>query len=450
MKTWMVALTTSLALAACSGDDSSPGGAGGTSGTGGAGGVGATGGLAGTGGAAGQTGLGIAVRNLDGQALPGATVAFDAADGTRVEKTAGPDGMAYFDEPAAGAASPTATAHLQGYAAVTVVNVLEQGDYVAGQPYVINLVELERGNTVQVTGDVAALGVGHTLLVTSSDGGSYQGNPEHYSLDVLAGKSFTLLAAEFTAEWPTPNAFVQPFYGFAKLDHAALDANADILLDMAKNHLASETVTGSFALPKQPDSMLLGDGAWGYAMVSTFSSNFRFGLGFASMSKFNSTTQRVDYDIEHVKAAPDSEVGVWYMLYESLGGFSQGAPAYSIATESGYPAAGPRDFVLLEPPHVTYSKTTPRPLHDEMKWVDATPALPTLVQVIVAQRSVWTAVVPPGLDHFTLPAPPSSLSEESTFGSVTFQVSLFKCELSDSLPKRWCKRAAVTPFAVEN
>lgn len=416
MRTWSI-LGLALTLAACDGGD------GGTDGGGTDGG--------------GSTPIDVTwtIRDTDETPLPGASVAVDLGDGTRLEETADGSGQVTFSIDF-GPGPIAITAYAPGHQLVSIINLTEATlpDVQVDGANVISLFEYGAasvtlsGTISGVTSATNRLG----LVASLSGAGPAEITDTAYTMPVPTGSAFRIAAIEFGYDMTGPTDYTRPIFSLSHHDVDALTADTTLDIDFSSSETLTE-VDGTVASPGMGTP--LADASFAVEVTDAES----FAEFYGGQSAVTSNGDNVDYTITHGDLSLATTPITRFFLID--------APNLSIVVVDGPPAAGMQDVVFPPPPEIiTPAFGVMHPLHDPFEVGRIEPGLRvsiTLYDLEQDDRALWRIVrVGDSMGTITVPQPPSAVDRAELFPSTgDIYARPFGCERHST--GSYCARSAV-------
>ncbi len=423
---WVMIVGSALALASYGCGDDGDGGTGGTGATTGTGGGGATGGTGGEGGAEVASITFIAVEIEQGGAklpLEGATVAFDAPGGQRVEEATGADGRVTFDGVDWSLGQAAATAYLPDRMLSSVVNLDEA---VLGQIFLIDgavplpmaVLTSTTPETATVSGTATGLqDQGHRLVVNVVGilgGSEWSGAGDGtWTVAVPTGEPFVIQGVEGdnVTTLPSGQGYDRAIHQVAHQSHGAItDDTTGVVLDFGANALATQTADVSFSLPSRADSPVR-DG-WPYSFVCASNSRYCFGWP----THIDVSTDGNQFDVSLLWVEP-----TWAEDVVTSCQVNDGNRLLALNNVPGYPQTGNLGLIPDVPAWTTpASSTAPHPLHEPIAWeqYEADVPISTLSLIRTGGRAVWQIAAGANTTSLTIPAPPSPVDTAALLGTT--------------------------------
>ncbi|MBW2456890.1 MAG: hypothetical protein JRI68_20410 [Deltaproteobacteria bacterium] len=454
---WIAIIGGAVALASYGCDDDGDGGAGGTTATGGGG--GATGGMGGNGGAQGDSVTFIVLTPDDdgppGEPAAGATVAFDAPDGTRTEEVTGADGKVTFDGIDWSLGSASATAHLTDYALTSRVNLDET--WLGVMELVNDAVPIGLGNLVEDTVETATVSgtfsglqdTGHRMTISATGimGGSLWEGPGTgtFVLTVPTGEAFVIQGIEATQATilPSNQGLDWPIHQVAHQNHVAItDDVTGVVLDFGANAMTTHTASASFTLPTRADSPVRA--GWPYTYICA--SNAYYCFGWPTHIDVSTDGNQVDMDFLWVEPTWAEGVGTMCRMNDHSSG-----QFLSINYVAGYPQGGDLGAIPDVPKWSSpATPTTPHPVHSPILWelFDADVPYMTMFMQRNTGTRPWNIDSGPNTTSLTIPTPPSSVDAADLLGTSFITTEMYVGEI-DWDTYNWTRIARADPIRLQ-
>lgn len=374
----------------------------------------------------------LAVRVVTGREaaarLPaaGATVAVDSADGARVEKQAGADGVARF-EVNLEAGPATVTAFLAGHPLRTRTGVA------SGTAEVVLALDALATTWPRATVTLWGTAVGmtsldHGLAVSPSLPTTYSftSGPQ-WMFQVPPGVPFSLVAFESGpgTEAVSPRGHSTVLGPWAVLDHPAVTEETEVSLALGAA-VQVRRAQGSIALPTRPSSLLRSD-ARPNGWVGSRESQDESWLGNTTYADVAADQSRVDYRLEWVEPAFVREPVTTLNLYLVRGDFVDRSwvriPGYP---DGGVPPSGFLDFPTLVTPE---DGLVPSGLDASVAWTLHDQDVDVRLHLTRPgpggfPESSWLVEVPRGATSLRLPALPGGVDAGEVLGSELLAAAL--------------------------
>ena len=374
----------------------------------------------------------VVERQSDDTNLPlaGVTAAFDAPGGRRTEQVTGADGKVTFDDVVWSSGNAALTAHLDGYAVVSRVDLDEA--VVAGAEQVDGAMAVwlsalpEAGDPIAVSGTATGLvDSAHRYIVNivnAMAGSEWQGpGADAFSVAAPRDGAFTLQGVEAeNAELPSGLGYTMTIHRVA---HQSVPASGtdltDVVLDFATNEVALETaVDTSVLLPSRAESRL----RTVHARSNVCPSNSAYCTGWATSCDISADGNRIEATLVWTEPAWAEEPITLYAAY------GPGYQSASYARVPGWPTAGDRDDVqLLDLPDMVAPPTpsTRHPLSEPFVWTLHDTGVTVAVYLLRDDGVVWSIVPPEDATTATAPALPSTITVEELLGTGVVEGYLF-------------------------
>jgi hypothetical protein len=384
--------------------------------------------------------------------LEGATVAFDAPDGDRIERESGPDGTVTFEGIDWSLGTASATAFLEGYALYSATDLhadtMGEEHLIDGAvPLVLQAPAKPPVEQVTVRGTVTGLlDDSHYcwVSVAQCDNGDEVDGPAEvactselqFTVAVPRGAPFVLQAIENGGrqELPSGQGFDVALFQVAQKSFDALDADATgVVLDFAADGLETFTTERSIELPTRADSPVR-DG-WPYFYFCAREAYYCTGWP----THVDVSADGNQFDVSFLWVAPDwiEHPDVYTAIFD--GGWEE--PRISYQFTDGDPSTAEFERFIDSPAWISpASPTDPHPLHTPFEWESfderATHALLTVRSGPLAEgeATLWVVRPGPGRTTVTVPAAPSTVDEAELLGShqeVELTVGVFDWALND-------------------
>jgi hypothetical protein len=348
--------------------------------------------------------LEFSAAGAEGKPLPGATVAVDLADGSRVEVVSDAGGKIQVLDAGTEEDSITLVAHKQGYEIWSWETPLAQ----AMMRPRIPLYSLTAVPSVTVSGTATGMtSTAHQLLVMSNAGSvsSKNAGPD-FSLQVHHDRPFSLMGLEFSAcASSCARCVCQTFHQWTRTNHEALTGDATVVLDFS---VALEPIQtqGTIELPAREDSRLR-TMSFPYVQVLSFGSSLSH--GYSLSMNLEPDENSFSYLAEYVEWEGAPDVTTVHFLLDNA------RMVQSRIYAPGYPQ--PNAFIsgFLDVPDVVSPAGHQIGLLDSFEWV---PRETTDAKWILARdgQTVWTHTAS-AASRLSLPQPPSSVDLQDLLGT---------------------------------
>jgi hypothetical protein len=242
--------------------------------------------------------------------FPGATVIFDKPGGERVETETGPDGLATLTGIDWSLGKASLTVFGPGTVVTSYVELTKEGiaqlegefSATAGEPrrdLTVFAVRDESQNP-KLTGKVSNA-VGNEILLSTSNGGQWQGGGGTYSMAVKPDTPFSIFSVEHTApetQSVGPRGRETEIKRWAKIDHPAVTADTTFDIDLAAaSPLVPTKVKGKLIIPGGDTGPLGGSSS---ALVFVHDDSGFGNVGLSSKVDLTADGSAFDFDLEYV------------------------------------------------------------------------------------------------------------------------------------------------------
>jgi hypothetical protein len=388
--------------------------------------------------------------------IAGATVAFDAPDGTRSEAVSGADGKVTFDGIDWSLGTAAVTAFAPAHALYSAVDLDEAGmaqsHLIDGAvPLLLSDEKAPHVDSVHIRGTVTGMTDStHELAINvakGTAGTSEWDGPGTGTFDVLvpAGQPFILQAREqSTQALPSGQGYDMPIYQVAHQSFDAVTADVDdAVIDFATSALATHTGgTVTVGLPLRAGSPVRA--AWPYIFFCP--RNTWWCVGWPTHIDVSADGNRFEGSFLWVDPEWVEEPRNYCTVKD--GGF--GGRTLSVANTAGYPESGSLGTLLDVPEWITPADpSSPHALHQPLEWQVFEDSIKDTMLNISRYNyttTLWVVRAAPGKTTLRVPAAPSTVDEASLFGGAqhgVLQVGVFDWEHVD-----WTSIALSEPVLV--
>lgn len=370
--------------------------------------------------------------------LAAVMVAFDGADGTRVEAETGVDGVVTFDDPDLSGDGGAVIAYRWGYGVTARVGITDTDEEV-----VLVLSSPTPPETVLLSGTAKGMtDEGNILVIHASIPGAsvHETTGASWTMKVPAGKPFTLVAEEYAIGGGDPvsdRGLAKTTFAVTSVSSPGVTEPGTLEIDFGQP-MPTTTAIGSFPIPQ---TGFFKDTGKGYIYGTTAESGE--GVWLAGLKRVDVSADGLSFEYEHVTVElPDATPLTRYGIMEQLW---QGRVTWT--TRAGVPPDGAQDIPLATPvdPLVPGAGAGPHPIDQPIEW-DLEPDDETMdIMIAVTSADALATIVhaPAGTRQVTLPALPTGAVAAEVFGMMP-KATIRTCSIDPALaPAPFCERLAI-------
>jgi hypothetical protein len=279
------------------------------------------------------------------------------------------------------------------------------------------------------------------LDVSASNGlSSSTTSTSSFSLDVQTGVDFSLLGVAWVSSSMTGRDWTVTVGGWARVDHAAITADATIDLDFA-TPVTAVGFSGTLVLPTKADDRFR-TRSIGTGNVWTLESGGAFSLGGIFQSTVAGDGNSLGYAGEYVQFAGATIMTTYQLVVESS--LQPDTWRGSSVIQRGYPEDGAQITGFLTEPLITTDVSNPVPLHSPIAWTMPDGATQAVLTVYKDGAPVWYVWSLPGAGTLTLPGLPTAVDANDLLGGGALKGRITAVADIDPTTNVW-RRSAYGP-----